>query len=148
MYRVACEVLPRATSPDYGHIDWAVADVFVDRPQASQAEAAARQLIDGQGWDIEDVLFIREARLAEIDEGIPARAAFEQALREGIAVVYHKVSPGLPPGAASPLGDSILRILAAYHERRLSPDQAARAFLDEMERAPLSLNLQIDPPLL
>jgi hypothetical protein len=150
MYHVACEVLPRATNPDHGQIDRAVAVAFVDRPEPPQAEAAARELIDADGWDVEELLFVREARLEEIDEGIPARAAFEQALSKGIALVYYKFplgSTGRHPGA-TPVHDSIVRILRSYHDGHLSADQAAKAFLDEMGQTRAPLNLPIDPRLL
>jgi hypothetical protein len=150
VYQVACEVLPRATNPDHGQIDRAVAVAFVDRPEPPQAEAAARELIEVDGWDVEDVLFIRVARLEDIDEGIPARAAFERALTKGIALVYYKFPLGIRnhPLATTPVQDSVAGILVSYREGEISADQAAKALLDEIEQNRAPLNLQMDPLLL
>src|SRR5207245_10628151 len=79
MYQVACEVFPPTNSADYGRLDYAVAVVFADRTNAPDAEAAARDLLKHEGWELEEVLYVREARLEDIDAGLPAHAAFELA---------------------------------------------------------------------
>jgi hypothetical protein len=151
MYKVACQAFPRTTSPDYGRLDYAVAVVFVDRTGPPDAEVAARQLVDREGWDLDEVLYVHEARLEDIDPGIPARAAFERALKDGIGIVYYEVplSKARPqPSAESSPPEAIAHILETYAEGALSPDQAAKALLDEMERSGRPLNIQLDPALL
>jgi hypothetical protein len=150
MYEVACEVFPRTTSPDYGRLDYAVAVVFADRPGAASAEAAAGELlVDREGWELDEVLFVREAHLDNIGPAA-ARVAFEQALREGIAVVYHemplkstRVHPTPDPGAP----EGLAHTLESYSRGILSADQAAKALLDELERYGKPLNIQLDSAL-
>ena len=91
MFRVTYDVTPKATNPDSDHVDWAVADAFVEGASPADVDAAVRAVIDRDGWNIREVIHESHEINVEDFDNPQARKAFEHARREGIAILYYHV---------------------------------------------------------
>jgi hypothetical protein len=149
MQRVVFSVVPKPTNPRFGQVEWAVAEVYANSSLASEADRLARALIDLGAWEIEDDPLIEEVRLDELEEGHPARATFERALREGAALRIFEPPDRpwarLPP--FSPMDRAAIVIIQEYDSGFLTADETAKALVDELERTGDALNIALDPKL-
>jgi hypothetical protein len=96
LYFLRFEAHPKPSHPDYGRVDGAEVAVFVDEEIQAAAEAAARDFIDGQLWDIEKLEDAYSVQFDAFDADDPGRARFEQALADGLVATFHEWPVGAP----------------------------------------------------
>jgi hypothetical protein len=87
---------PKPSHPEYGAIDGAYVSCWVRDPVEGAAEAAARELIEATGWDVEER---DEAYPLADDHYATDQEAYEhmeQARLDGICAVFHRWDVGAP----------------------------------------------------
>jgi hypothetical protein len=70
--------------------------LFVREPIQAAAEAAARSLIDEQGWQVEELDEAYPADIGMYPPQHPSRERFEQAQVDSIVATFHRWPVGAP----------------------------------------------------
>jgi len=87
---------PKPSNAAYGQVDGAYVNVWVNDPLEASAEAAAQELVEQTGWDVErreDVLPLAADHYAEGEAG---REYMQQAREDGICAVFHRWNADAP----------------------------------------------------
>ena len=87
---------PKPSSTEYGTVDGAYVNVWVDDPLEISAEATAREFVEADGWDIERR---EEAHRLAPDHYGAGDSGFEhmaQAHADGLCAVFHEWRVGAP----------------------------------------------------
>jgi hypothetical protein len=96
VFRLVYLAHPKPSSPDYGVIDGAYASCWVKEPVIEAADTAAREFLEAEGWDIEE---LDEAYRVSDETCLPGavgRDLFEQVQNDGIVVQLHTWPVGAP----------------------------------------------------
>src|SRR5512143_589640 len=102
MFRVTFTVSPKAAQPESAHVQWAVADAFVQHDTEGEADTVTRSTIERDGWQIEDVVHqSHEINTEEFLSNPEAMAAIRHAQEHGIGILYYHVRPPNSDGGAA-----------------------------------------------
>ena len=96
MHFLLFEASPKPTHPDYGRLDGAFISLYVNAGAGAAAEATARQLIEGRGWDALELKEKREVSQTDYEVGSHQRELFDQALLDGVVAEWHTWPVGAP----------------------------------------------------
>jgi hypothetical protein len=90
VYFFMFEAHPKPSSEEYGVHDGAFISCWVNDPDAGIAEAAARDFVDGEGWNIDSVEDTQQlADDIQYPPDEPARKYYEHAKETGFVGVFY-----------------------------------------------------------
>ena len=96
MYFLVYLAHPKPSHREYGVVDGAYVSVWVRDPVEAAADRAARELIEAEGWDIEErdeAYPLADDHYAPDQDG---HAYMEQARLDGICAVFYRWDVGAP----------------------------------------------------
>jgi hypothetical protein len=94
MFLVTLEASPKPSHAEYGEVDGAFANCWVNEATAGLAEAVAREGIEGHGWDVVELDEVREITREEYRDDPEALEFFDQAMLDGLVIVFYRWAVG------------------------------------------------------
>ena len=89
MYTFTFIAHPKPSHPEYGELDGAYATVFVNDVVPESAEAAARELVEDAGWDIEELDDWAPMNPGDDAPGTKWHEYYAQARIDGICALFN-----------------------------------------------------------
>ena len=96
MYFLLYLAHPKPDHPEYGVVDGAYVSCWINDPVEASADSAARELIDSDGWDIEERDEAYRVSYKQYPPGHESYEYVEQARIDGMCAVFHRWNVGAP----------------------------------------------------
>jgi len=87
---------PKPTHSKYGVIDGAYVACWVAEPVEDIAEHTAREAIEVQGWDVDELDEGYPVSIDDYELGSESRERYEQAVTDGVVLTFHTWPVGAP----------------------------------------------------
>jgi hypothetical protein len=94
LYLVTIEALPNPGTEDFDECGGAYVNAYIRESSEASALESAQRVITEAGWSckaVESVAYVTREDFVEEDEGLES---FEQALAEGVVLVFHTYPVG------------------------------------------------------